>query len=232
MTMDQYSAHRTVGVAGLLAAVWLIIGNLTHEVGSTAMYTDGVLFVETAANTYWVVNHVLIGLVLLVIPWLVWAWREGVTAESARSWGMFALVLSGMGALAGAFHVAGIDGVAIPAYAAVLDEYGASAAIGAETLRMVHLASITTWTLTLWGGAQVVLGISELAEGRRRWLGGLLVVCGVLGFAFAFTIALQGYLTGSSEAALFRTSTVGITVWFIWTAWELARFPRGVKASA
>ncbi len=79
------------------------------------------------------------------------------------------------------------------------------------------------WALTAWGGTQLALGVEVVTEGFRRWLGWLLVLCSMLGFAFAFTIALQGHLTAFSDGILFRTSTVGFTVWYAWTAWELAR---------
>jgi hypothetical protein len=217
------SSHRRVGITALVASVWLVIGNLTHPIGATEVYTDGVALVEHASGTYWIINHLLLGAAMLVTPWLVWAWRAGLANGVARQWGTFALILSAQGALIGVLHQGAIDGVALGAYAAVLDAHGAAAAVGAETLRMVHLAADTAWALVLLGAAQAVIGVTEILERRRVWLGWLLVVCGALGLAFAFTIALQGHIATLSEAALLRPSTIGLTVWFIWTAWEFVR---------
>lgn len=218
-------SNRDVGVVALVAAVWLVIGNVTHPVGTTEMYTSGVEFVEHGANTYWVVNHLLLALATLTAPWLAWAWWRKLNEPASQSWGTYALILVALGTVFSVFHLGGVDGVGIPAYAAVLESNGAAAAAGAEALLKVHLASITTWSLLLWGGAQTVLGVAEVAEGRRSWLGWLLIVCGLLGFAFAGSIAIQGHLTGFTEGVLLRGSTVGFTIWFIWTAWQLARTP-------
>jgi hypothetical protein len=114
----------------------------------------------------------------------------------------------------------------------VLAVGGDSAAAGAELFMKVHLASLTTWSVLLWGAGQTALGVTELTEGSRRPLGWLLVVCGLLGFAFAGTIAIQGHLTGFSEGVLFRGSTVGFTVWFIWTAWQLFKTDAPVSQPA
>ncbi len=217
------SSHRRVGITALVAGVWLVIGNVTHPIGTTEIYTDGVALVEHASSTYWIVNHLLLGAAMLVTPWLVWVWREELTSGSARSWGAFGLILAAQGSLLGVLHQGAIDGVALAAYAPILEADGAAAAIGAEALRMVHLAADTAWALVLLGAAQTVIGITEIVERRRVWLGWLLVVCGALGFGFAFTIALQGHIGGLSEAALLRPSTVGLTVWLFVTAWEFAR---------
>jgi hypothetical protein len=120
-------------------------------------------------------------------------------------------------------HLAGIDGVALPAFGRVLEAQGESAVIGAETPSKVHLASITAWTILFWGGAQTTIGVAEVAEGSRRWLGWLMIICGLLGLVFAGWIAVEVHLTSFAEGVLLRGSTVGFTIWFIWTAWILAR---------
>jgi hypothetical protein len=219
-------SHRRIGIVALVAAAWLVVGNVTHPVGSTELYTDGAAFSEYADTTYWVVNHVLIAIALMVTPWLAWGWRETLRSLEARTWGMFGLILMSLGTVFSVFHLAGIDGVAIPAYADVLASGGDAAVVGADLFMRIHLASITTWAILLWGGSQLVVGIAEIAEGTRRLLGWLMVVCGGLGFAFAWTVALTGHLTGFSEGVLFRGATVGFTVWLIWTAWEMAKSDR------
>lgn len=225
-------AHRRIGVVALVAAVWLVIGNVTHPIGTTELYTDGSAFVSHSDNGYWVVNHLLIGVALMVTPWLAWAWRDGLSSIESRTWGTFALILFGLGTVFSVFHLGGIDGVAIPAYAEVLESGGEMAAVGAELFMRIHLASITTWAILFWGGAQTVGGVAEVIDGSRPLLGWLMVVCGLLGFAFAGTVAVVGHLSGFTEGVLFRGSTVGLTVWFIWTAWRLANREAGAVTTA
>lgn len=215
-------SRRHVGIVALIAAAWLVIGNITHPVGSTEIYTDGVAFVEHT-NTYWVINHVLLALALTVTPWLAWAWGRQLTSSVARTWGAFGVILVALGTVISVLHLAGIDGVALPAFGEVLEAQGESAAIGAETLLKVHLASVTAWAVLFWGGAQTTIGVAEVAEGSRRWLGWLMIVCGLLGFVFAGSIAVEGNLTSFTEGVFLRGSTVGFTIWFIWMAWILAR---------
>ncbi|HSM44588.1 MAG TPA: hypothetical protein VK969_06175 [Acidimicrobiia bacterium] len=214
-------ASRHVGLVALIAAAWLVIGNITHPVGSTEIYTEGVAFVEHT-DAYWVINHVLLALAFTVIPWLAWAWGKRLTSTVGRTWGAFGVILAALGTVNSVLHM-GIDGVAIPAFGEVLQAHGEAAVVGAETLLKIHLASITAWAILFWGGAQTTIGVAEVAEGSRRWLGWLMIVCGLLGFAFAGSIAVEGNLTSFTEGVLFRGSTVGFTVWFIWTAWRLAR---------
>jgi hypothetical protein len=219
----MHRSHRRVGITALVAAVWLVVGNLTHPIGSLEIYTDGALFVEHTVGTYWVVNHLLLAVAIMVAPWLVWAWRDTLAVEAAESWGTFALILISLGTLVSVLHLGGVDGVALPAYAPVLEAGGEAAVAGAEVMRMLHLATATTWGLILWGAAQTVLGVAEWLERRRPLLGGLLVLCGIFGFAFAGTIGVEGHLSGLSEGVFLRVSSVGLTVWLIWTAWEFAR---------
>lgn len=214
---------RVIGIVALVGSAWLVIGNLTHPVGSTEMYTDGTRFVEHADTTYWVVNHLLLAIAILVVPWVAWAWWKRLSGGTAQAFGAWATMLVTIGSLLGALHLGGIDGVAIPAYSDVLAAGGAGAEVGADVLLKVHLASITAWSIVLWGGAQAALGVAELLDGRRRILGILLLVCAALGFVFAFAIALEGHLTSVTEGVLFRASTVGLTIWLLWTAWELFR---------
>lgn len=225
-------SHRRIGIVALVAAAWVVIGNVTHPIGGTDLYTDGVAFVEHTSTTYWVINHVLIAVALMVTPWVAWAWRDTLVSVEGRTWGTFGLILMGLGTVFSVFHVGGIDGVGIPAYADVLASGGETAAVGADLFMRIHLASITAWALLLWGGAQTVVGVAEVVEGRRRPLGWLMVVCGAFGFAFAGMIALEGHLTSFSEGVLLRGSTVGFTVWFIWTAWQLFKTEAVVSQSA
>ena len=48
---DQSGQHRTIGTAGLIAGVWLLVGNLTHPIGSTEQYINGEVFVDSSTVT-------------------------------------------------------------------------------------------------------------------------------------------------------------------------------------
>jgi hypothetical protein len=172
---------------------------------------------------YWVVSHLLIAVALLVTPWLVWVWARHLEAPRARAVAPLAVILTCVGVAFGVLHVGGVDGVALAAWNRHLAGGGEAAALGADVLLHVHLATMTAWSISFWGGAQAAIGITELLEARRRWLGVVLLAGSALGFAFAFTIALQGHLTAVTEGILFRTSTVGVTLWLVITAWGFAR---------
>ena len=215
---------QVVGTVGLVAGVWLVIGNFTHPIGTTEQYTVGEVFVENANTTYWVINHLLLTAALLVTPWLAWGWRNQMTSPRARTWASFGLILAIMGTTVGTIHLGGIDGAAIPSFASVLEANPDSETVEliADGILRVHLTTIIAWSLLLWGATQTVFGIAELLEGARTaFYGGALIVCGILGFAFATVIAVQGHLSSFSEGVLLRGSSVGFTVWFFWTAWQL-----------
>lgn len=225
---ERTASHRPIGTVGLIAGVWLVIGNLSHPIGSTEQYTVGEIFVENSNTTYWIVNHLLLATALLLTPWLAWGWRDRMQSARARSWATFGLFLAVMGTTVGTIHLGGIDGAAIPSFSAVLDANPDSETVRliADGILRVHLTTIIAWSLLLWGAAQTAFGVAELLEGARtRLYGGLLVMCGVLGFAFAVTIAVQGHLSSFSEGVLLRGSSVGFTVWFFWTAWQLRQSP-------
>lgn len=216
--------RRTIGTIGLVMAVWLVIGNVTHPIGSTEQYTVGTVFVEKADTTYWVVNHVLLTLALLTTPWLAKGWYDRLVDPAARSWGWFGLALAVIGTTIGTVHLGGIDGAAIPSFREVIDSNPDSeaVAIAADTLLRVHLTTIIAWSLSFWGAMQVAFGVAEYVEAvRTRLYAVLLIVCGLLGWAFALTMAVQGHLTSFSEGVLLRASSVGFTIWFVWTAWQL-----------
>lgn len=52
-------------------------------------------------------------------------------------------------------------------------------------------------------------------DGRRRWLGALLAVGGLLASASVVITAVEGQLTTLSEPLLFRPATIIITVWLV-----------------
>ena len=221
------SSIRLVGGTGLVAAAWLIVGNLTHPIGTTAQYTDGVAFIEHT-NAYWVVNHWLLAAALIVTPWVLWAWTTGLTRPIAQTWGKFALYTSIMGTAVGVVHLAGIDGSALPAYQSALDSNpGATTDAIAQGLRVVHLATYTAWTLLMWGSMQVAIGATMLAEkARPTWLAYVLVISGLLGFASGLVPTIQGHLTSFTDGVLLRGSSVGLTIWVLAVAWAMWRHGR------
>ncbi len=218
------SSHRIIGTAGLVAGVWLVVGNVTHPIGSTEQYTVGEVFVENADSTYWVINHLLLALALLATPWLATGWRDRMTKPAARAWASMGVILAVMGTTVGTIHLAGIDGAAIPSFSAVLEANPDSetARLVADGLLRVHLTTVIAWSLLLWGSAQTVFGVAELLEGARpKVYGAVLILCGLLGYAFTVHMAVNGNLTSFSEGVLLRGASVGFTVWFFWTAWQL-----------
>lgn len=221
------SSVRTVGGVALAAAAWLLIGNLTHPIGTTAQYTDGVLFIEHT-NAYWVINHWLLAAALVVTPWVLWAWTTGLRRERAQVWGKLALYASIMGTAVGVVHLAGIDGSALPAFQAALDaDPGATTDAIAQGLQVVHLATFTAWTLLGWGTLQIALGGTILAEhARPTWLGYLLIATGLLGCASGLVSAIQGHLTSFTDGVLLRGSSVGLTIWLLAVAWAMWRHGR------
>lgn len=213
---------RTTGSVALVAAIWLAIGNVTHPIGNTDLYTDGLAFVEHT-NTYWIVNHWLLAIALLVTPWLVAAWTDSFDNDRAKAWGRLALYASIMGTGLGVLHLAGVDGSAFPAYGRILESNTSDITVAiADGLQVVHLATYTAWSTVFWGVLQIALGVAMLSQrARPGWLGGLLVACGVLGLGTAFVSAAQGHLSTFSEGVLLRGSTVGLTIWLFWLAWVM-----------
>ncbi len=213
---------RTAGSVALLAAAWLVIGNITHPIGSTEVYTDGVAFVGTT-DTYWLVNHLLLGLSLLVTPWLVRLWTGGFKDPRARVLGHLAHPVAIIGTAIGIVHLAGIDGTALAAFRRLLDANPSEMTTAVvDGFQLLHLGTFTVWTMTFFGVLQVAMGAAMLLEGARpAWLGGLLMLCGVLGFGASFVSAGQGHLSTFSEGVLLRGSSVGLTIWLVWLAWVM-----------
>ena len=209
---------RTVGNAGVATAIALVVLNLAHPFdGDTELYGDAVQFMSHM-NTWWVIDHVAIGIVLLFVPWVGWAWVEQFQSETARVWGQLGWMTLLIGTLAGIVHVAGIDGVALPSFGDVLEASGNGPAevAAASALMRVHLTTFMAWLITFWFGSALFLGIATLAEpDRRHWVGWILLVAAVLAMSSFVVTALEGQLTTLSEPFLFRPST------FLWTIWLL-----------
>lgn len=216
-------AFRTVGKVGLAATIALIVLNLAHPFGSTEQYGDAVLFISKM-NTWWVLDHLAIGFVLLFVPLVAWAWVQTLKDEQAQLWGRLGWMTTLIGTLIGIVHVAGIDGVALPSFGDVLEASGNGApeVAAAAALLRVHLTTFMAWLVTMWFGSSLFLGIATLAEsGQRRWVGWMLLVGATLALASAIVTALEGQLTTLSEPFLFRPSSFLLTIWLLVASLDL-----------
>lgn len=217
--------RRLVGNVGLVAVAVLLVGNLLHPFGGTTeVYGDVLLFMEKM-STFWVIDHLVLAVALLAVPWIAWTWHEQLRTERARNLGRAASLLVLIGSAIGALHLGGIDGVALPAYRDVVEASGGAApeVAAAGALLKIHLTTFMAWLITLWFGAQAFAGAAVLADGRHRWLGWLMLVASGLALASAVIIALEGQLTTLSEPVLFRTSTFAFTLWLIVACLDLRR---------
>lgn len=213
---------RTVGTVGLWAAVLLVLGNLLHPFdGSTALYADITAFASKAEGVLWVGVHLGVAVLLLVVPWLVQAWASSSDVPRTRLVGRLAFATSLVGTAIGTVHLAGVDGAALGSYATVLDPADPVTITAGAVLLRVHLATFLSWVLTFWMATQALLGVAAILDGRRRWLGCLLLVGAALAAGSTIVTAVEGQLTTLSEPLLFRTSTLPLTVWLFAASMDL-----------
>lgn len=211
------SEQRLVGNVGIVAVVLLLLGNILHPFdGTTEMYGDVQLFMEKM-STFWIIDHLVLAIVFLAVPWVAWTWAQRLDSERARNLGNVGWMLALVGTAIGVVHLAGIDGVALPAFRDVIEASGGAEAeiAAAGALLKVHLTTFMGWLIVFWVGAQAFLGAAAVADGRRRWLGWLMLAGAGLALASATIIALEGQLTTLSEPILFRTSTFAFTLWVL-----------------
>ncbi len=93
----------------------------------------------------------------------------------------------------------------------------------AGALLKLHLATLLGWTLTMWFGAQLLIGIAALVDRPRRRIGWLAVVGAVLALAAVLVAAVEGQWTTLSEPLLLRPSTVAFTIWMLVASVQLRR---------
>lgn len=216
---------RTVGTIGLIATVLSVVGNALHPFdGSTELYADIALFAAKAEGPVWVIDHLVIAVVLLVVPWLLHTWAQTLPDPAARTWGRLAVVTATIGTAIGTVHLAGIDGAALGSYAEVLasSPSEAATAAGAVLLR-VHLATFLSWVVSFWAVTQLLLAVVVHKGDDRPWLTVLLAAGGLLAAASAVITASEGQLTTLSEPILFRPSTITFTVWLFVASFDLRR---------
>lgn len=223
---DPGADRRTVGTVGLVTAGILVVGNAIHPFdGSTEMYADITAFAEKASSDVWVIDHLVLAVVLLAIPWIASVWRDALQEQQARLWGGFAVVAVLIGTAIGTVHLGGVDGAAMGSYGALLDDpaSGEMAVAAGEVLLRVHMATFTSWVLSFYAVAQLLLARATWLEGRHRWLGAVLAVGGLLAAASVVATAGAGQLTTLSEPLLFRPSTVSITLWLVVASLDLRK---------
>ncbi len=219
------TALRTVGTIGLIATVLSVVGNALHPFdGSTELYSDITLLAAKAGGSLWVIDHLVLAVLLLVVPWLLHTWARTLPDIGARTWGRLAVITATVGTAIGTVHLAGIDGAALGSYAEVLatSPSEAATAAGAVLLR-VHLATFLSWVVSFWAVTQLLLAVVVHKGDDRTWLAVLLAVGGLLAAASAVITASEGQLTTLSEPILFRPSTITFTVWLFVASFDLRR---------
>lgn len=218
---------REIGTVGLVSGVLLVVVNLLHPVGDTETYGDGVKFISKM-GTFWMILHLVIVVTLLPVPMVIRGWVSTLGTDRARVWGDFGLTLSVMGTVIGAVHIAGIDGVALPAFGNVLRAPGATPElkIAAAALLKVHLTTFISWVVVFWMAGQAALAVAASLDPRQPRGLAILTVLGA-GFALASVLAtaMAGQLTTLSEGGLFRPSTVAFTIFYLWISFRLRRSP-------
>lgn len=219
-------ARRMVGTIGLGATGLLVLGNALHPFdGSTELYGDITQFAAKAEGTLWVVDHLVLGAVFLVVPWLTHAWVRTMPGPVARVWGRLAVTTSVVGVAIGTIHLGGVDGAALGSFADVLADPAAGdvAATAGEVLLRVHLATFLSWVISFWAVSQLALAVTNHHGGGRTWLTALLALGGILATVSAVVTATEGQLTTLSEPILFRPATLTYTVWLVVAGLDLRR---------
>jgi hypothetical protein len=162
--MMDVRLRRETGTVGLVSGILLVVLNLSHPVGNTEMYADGVRFVAKM-DTFWVILHLVIAVALLPVPLVVRAWASTLGPERARVWGDFSLTLIVMGTVIGSIHLAGIDGVALPAFGKVLRAPGGvpELNVAAAALLKVHLTAFVSWVVVFWMAGQAAVAFAAFS---------------------------------------------------------------------
>ena len=216
---------REIGTVGLVSGILLVVVNLLHPVGNTELYGDGVKFVAKM-DTFWVILHLVIAVTLLAVPMVVRGWVSTLSTERARLWGDFSLTLFVMGTVIGSIHLAGIDGVALPAFGNVLRAPGGSPElkVAAAALLKVHLTTFISWAVVFWMAGQAAMAIAAFLDPRQpRGLTVVTTLGAGLALASVLSTALAGQLTTLSEGGLFRPSSVAFTIAYLWISFRLRR---------
>ena len=225
---------REIGTVGLGSGVLLVVVNLLHPIGNTELYGDGVKFVAKM-DTFWVILHLIIAVTLLPVPMVIRGWVGTLSTERARVWGHFGLALIMMGTVIGSIHLAGIDGVALPAFGNVLRGPGGGPELkaAAAALLKVHLTTYISWVVVFWMAGQAAMAFAAFLDPRQPRGLAILSTLGA-GFALAsvLTTALAGQLTTLSEGGLFRPSTVAFTIFYLWISFRLRRSQAAAATAA
>lgn len=96
---------REIGAVGLVSGLLLIVVNVLHPIGNTEIYGDAVKFIGKM-DTFWVILHLVIAVVLLSVPMVIRGWVDTLSTEHARVWGDFTVTLIVMGTVIGSLALA------------------------------------------------------------------------------------------------------------------------------
>lgn len=224
----EATAHHVVrqrhiaGSMGMGMAVLLAVILGAHPAGTTELYADGVRFVEHV-TPFWVVIHLLAGIVLLGLPLVVGAWARLARSPGAALLADLAAKLSVVGVAVGVLHLVGTDTVTFLAFQQTLAANGESAAVGADVLLRLHAATLTVWAIGLFVAVPSAAAVASWLDGERTWRFLLPAVIAVLAVAAVTVAMIERQWTTLSEMVLFRSSTTLFLVWLFVVGWNLRR---------
>jgi hypothetical protein len=221
LTVEEASAERRVaGTVGVALAVGLAVILGIHPPSDTALYDDGVEYVEHVSG-YWVTIHLVAALLLVAVPAVVVAWGGTLRKPAARVFGRLTGWVAVMGVSIGVIHLVGTDTVTFEFFGDTLE----SGAPGAETVAdgfvRLHAATLTSWIVVFWLGLPLSATVASWLDGRRTWhvwVPGAAVALSAA--SLAVTMAERQYTT-LSEMGLFRPAAVLLLVWLFLIGREL-----------
>lgn len=212
--------HEVAGSVGIGMAILLAAIFVTHPPGSTELYADGVRFVEHV-TPFWVVSHVLLGVILLGLPLVLGAWTKLARTAVGALFADFTAKLSIVGVTIGILHLVGTDTVTFYAFQQTLAANGEAAVLGADVLLRLHAATLVVWTLTLFSAVPLVASVSAWLDGDRRWRFWLPLTAGLLSVSAVIVTLVEQQWTTVSETILLRSGATLLLVWIFLVSWTL-----------
>ena len=221
--MEERTLAKVGAGAAMAGAVVGAIFNLLHprpeEIDSVLSELEMV-----RDSGIWVFDHYMLGVAIVLGLLGGVAISRSYAEEPARSWGRFALVAQIVGVTIGLLTVA-VDGMIV---GKVVDEW-AVAGGGTDTPEYVIAAAVTNVSLglftaligSLFGVVATLYGLAGLNSSTYpRWLGGLALLGGLLGFT-AGTVQFLGGISNLSATVLFLPASLAFTIWLFASGWYL-----------
>lgn len=225
---DSVERRRVAGTVGVSIAVALALILGAHPAGTTALYSDGVEFVEHI-SPFWVLIHLLAVLAFLGVPLVLSAWGASARTVAGGMFGDLAARLSVGGVALATLHLAGTDTMSFLGFRETLDQDGAGAAIGADVLLRIHAATLVAFVMGMFVAVPAVLAIAAWFERERGWRLGLPAATAALAFTAVVVTVVEGQWTTVSEMVLFRLAATSFIVWLGITSWLLRRSASDVE---